>query len=114
MESENFITIDREKAILKHTPMSRYGNANELVGAVIYLASDAASFVTGTELCGRWRFLLHDHINISTLLIQFKEEGYSGLRENSNKFFVFRAKKHSKSPLDRQPAKALFKLELVG
>ena len=47
---QNFITIDREKAILKHTPMSRYGNANELVGAVIYLASDAASFVTGTEL----------------------------------------------------------------
>ncbi len=47
---QNFITKDRKEAILKHTPMARYGKANELVGAVIYLASDAASFVTGTEL----------------------------------------------------------------
>jgi NAD(P)-dependent dehydrogenase (short-subunit alcohol dehydrogenase family) len=47
---KNFITKDREAAILGHTPMARYGEVNELVGAVIYLASDAASFVTGSEL----------------------------------------------------------------
>lgn len=29
------------------TPMARWGRANELVGAAVYLASDAASFVTG-------------------------------------------------------------------
>jgi len=46
----NFITPDREKAILGHTPMERYGEVSELVGGVIYLASDAASFVTGSEL----------------------------------------------------------------
>ena len=47
---KNFITNDREKAILEHTPMRRYGEVCELVGGVIYLASDAASFVTGSEL----------------------------------------------------------------
>ena len=30
--------------------MARYGETAELVGGVIYLASDAASFVTGSEL----------------------------------------------------------------
>ena len=33
-----------------HTPMSRFGEAEELVGAAIYLASPAASFVTGHTL----------------------------------------------------------------
>ncbi len=47
---KNFITPDREKAILGHTPMNRFGETSELIGAVIYLASDAASFVTGSEL----------------------------------------------------------------
>ena len=47
---KNFITKDRELAILGHTPMARYGETAELVGGVIYLASDAASFVTGSEL----------------------------------------------------------------
>jgi NAD(P)-dependent dehydrogenase (short-subunit alcohol dehydrogenase family) len=30
--------------------MARYGSPNELVGAVLWLASDAASFVTGAEI----------------------------------------------------------------
>ena len=47
---KHFITEDREAAILSHTPMARYGEVEELVGGVIYLASDAASFVTGSEL----------------------------------------------------------------
>ena len=47
---KNFITKNREVAILGHTPMARYGEVDELVGGVIYLASDAASFVTGSEL----------------------------------------------------------------
>ena len=47
---KNFITQDREAAILAHTPMARYGGVNELVGAIIYLASDASSFVTGAEI----------------------------------------------------------------
>lgn len=47
---KNFITPERETAILGHTPMRRYGEVEELVGAAIYLASDASSFVTGAEL----------------------------------------------------------------
>ena len=40
----------RTKHILQQTPMGRFGEPQELVGAVVYLASDAASFVTGTVL----------------------------------------------------------------
>ena len=47
---KNFITEEREKAILGHTPMNRYGSPGELIGALIWLASDAASFVTGAEI----------------------------------------------------------------
>lgn len=47
---KNFITKQREDAILGHTPMKRYGKPEELVGAVLWLASDASSFVTGAEI----------------------------------------------------------------
>ncbi|MBN1636149.1 MAG: SDR family oxidoreductase [Deltaproteobacteria bacterium] len=47
----HFITEERERAILGHTPMARYGEPSELVGAVLWLASDSASFVTGAEIC---------------------------------------------------------------
>lgn len=46
----HFITPDREAAILGHTAMKRYGQPSELVGAVLWLLSDAASFVTGAEI----------------------------------------------------------------
>ncbi len=47
---KNFITPERERAILGHTPMGRYGKPIELIGAVLWLSSDAASFVTGAEI----------------------------------------------------------------
>jgi NAD(P)-dependent dehydrogenase (short-subunit alcohol dehydrogenase family) len=47
---KNFITKEREAAILGHTPMNRFGETHELVGATIFLASEASSFVTGSEL----------------------------------------------------------------
>lgn len=37
----------RGETIIAHTPMSRFGEANELLGATIWLCSDAAKFVTG-------------------------------------------------------------------
>jgi NAD(P)-dependent dehydrogenase (short-subunit alcohol dehydrogenase family) len=47
---KHFIDPDREKAILGHTAMGRYGKPEELTGAVLWLASDAAGFVTGAEI----------------------------------------------------------------
>jgi NAD(P)-dependent dehydrogenase (short-subunit alcohol dehydrogenase family) len=47
---KNFITPEREAAILGHTPMRRYGRPEELVGAVLWLFSDASNFVTGAEI----------------------------------------------------------------
>ena len=54
---KNFITEDRRAAILGHTPMKRFGQPAELVGAVLWLASDAAGFVTGAEICVDGGFL---------------------------------------------------------
>lgn len=42
---------ERGRAILHHTPMRRMGTPQELVGAVILLASErASSFITGTDI----------------------------------------------------------------
>ena len=38
---------DRGRELLLRTPMKRFGNIRELVGAAVLLASDAASFITG-------------------------------------------------------------------
>jgi len=37
----------RGKTIIDHTPMGRFGEAEELIGTVAWLLSDAAKFVTG-------------------------------------------------------------------
>jgi NAD(P)-dependent dehydrogenase (short-subunit alcohol dehydrogenase family) len=40
----------RGREFLTRTPMKRFGNINELAGAAVFLASDAASFVNGEIL----------------------------------------------------------------
>ena len=40
----------RGQELLTRTPMGRFGSTEELVGAAVYLCSDAASFVTGQTL----------------------------------------------------------------
>lgn len=47
-QNRKILTEERKKSIFNHTPMDRYGEPEELAGAIIWLASDtAASFVTG-------------------------------------------------------------------
>lgn len=41
----------RKASILSHTPMDRFGNLEEIKGVAVFLASDAASFVTGEVIC---------------------------------------------------------------
>jgi NAD(P)-dependent dehydrogenase (short-subunit alcohol dehydrogenase family) len=40
----------RGNLVVQHTPYKRFGKPEELIGAVIYLLSDASAFVTGTQL----------------------------------------------------------------
>jgi NAD(P)-dependent dehydrogenase (short-subunit alcohol dehydrogenase family) len=40
----------RGKELLMRTPMGRFGKTEEVVGAAVYLSSDAASYVTGQTL----------------------------------------------------------------
>jgi NAD(P)-dependent dehydrogenase (short-subunit alcohol dehydrogenase family) len=50
-QNRKVLTPERVASILNHTPMNRFGEANELVGAAVYLASRRASgFVTGAIL----------------------------------------------------------------
>jgi NAD(P)-dependent dehydrogenase (short-subunit alcohol dehydrogenase family) len=48
----------RTEAIWGHTPMKRFGESGELIGAAVFLASEkASSFVTGTDICVDGGFL---------------------------------------------------------
>ncbi len=47
---KHFIDGKRKAAILHHTPMGRFGRPEELVGAVLWLLSDASEFVTGATI----------------------------------------------------------------
>jgi NAD(P)-dependent dehydrogenase (short-subunit alcohol dehydrogenase family) len=40
----------RGREVIMRTPMDRFGELEELIGAAIFLASEAASFVTGVIL----------------------------------------------------------------
>lgn len=50
-QNRKILSPERVDAIMQHTPMNRFGDASELQGAAVFLASDkASSFVTGTFL----------------------------------------------------------------
>lgn len=49
-QNRKVLTEERVRHILGHTPMQRFGEAQELSGATLLLASDAGSFITGAEI----------------------------------------------------------------
>lgn len=49
LNSDGSLTA-RGKTIIDNTPMKRFGEAEELIGTVIWLCSDASTFVTGTVI----------------------------------------------------------------
>ncbi|MEP6479727.1 MAG: SDR family oxidoreductase, partial [Rhodoglobus sp.] len=54
METDNTAAIradvERERAILARIPAARWGTPGDIQGAFIFLASDAAAYVTGAVL----------------------------------------------------------------
>lgn len=50
LNDELVSNTDRGRELLMRTPMNRFGKLDEIAGGAIYLASDAASFVTGEIL----------------------------------------------------------------
>jgi NAD(P)-dependent dehydrogenase (short-subunit alcohol dehydrogenase family) len=49
-QNRKVLNPERIATIMAKTPMKRFGEAGELIGAALLLASDAGSFITGTEL----------------------------------------------------------------
>lgn len=47
---ERFSTPERKKAVAKQTPLGRNGTAEDIAKAVLFLASNAAAFITGEYL----------------------------------------------------------------
>ena len=52
---------ERGKAVIAHTPYGRFGNVEELAGATVFLASDAAAgFITGVSIPVDGGYLIHN------------------------------------------------------
>ena len=49
-QNRKVLNPERIAQIMGKTPMKRFGEAHELVGATLLLASDAGSFITGSEI----------------------------------------------------------------
>jgi NAD(P)-dependent dehydrogenase (short-subunit alcohol dehydrogenase family) len=50
-QNKKILSPERTASIMGHTPAKRFGEARELIGATLMLASDAASsFITGAEI----------------------------------------------------------------
>lgn len=50
LTNEDGTLTERGNLIIQNTPFSRFGNPDELIGALIWLLSDASKFVTGSKV----------------------------------------------------------------
>ena len=48
--NEDGSLTERGEKIIRNTPMKRFGNADELSGAIHFLSSESSSFITGIVL----------------------------------------------------------------
>ncbi len=61
LTNEDGSLTERGKAVIAHTPFGRFGQAQELMGAVLYLSSnEAAGFVTGITVPVDGGYLVHN------------------------------------------------------
>jgi len=58
-DSQFKVVPELEKEAIRNTPLSRIGEPEEMVGAMVYLASDASSFVTGDTIVADGGILLN-------------------------------------------------------
>ena len=49
-QNREILTAERSAAIVGHTPLGRFGEVDDLLGATLLLASDAGRFITGAEI----------------------------------------------------------------
>lgn len=49
-QNRKVLNPERVENIMRHTPMKRFGEAKELIGATLLLAGGAGSFITGAEI----------------------------------------------------------------
>ena len=45
------VYTERGKLIIRQTPFKRFGNPDELKGALVWLLGDESQFVTGSMIC---------------------------------------------------------------
>jgi NAD(P)-dependent dehydrogenase (short-subunit alcohol dehydrogenase family) len=56
-QNKNLLTLpeggytERGQAVINQTPFKRFGHPDELIGALVWLLSDASQFVTGCMIC---------------------------------------------------------------
>lgn len=49
-QNRKILSPERTSSIMNHTPMKRFGESRELIGATLLMASEAGSFMTGAEI----------------------------------------------------------------